>query len=105
VFLAEEHSPDAGPKAPDAVSVHSVCRLPGSARVRHRTQAGASGVLSLVLCIFALLPGFKSGEHRTVQSSASGDPTRLQTSLCLRPVCTGRVRCQLNHVWCFAGYR
>jgi len=37
VFLAEEHSPDAGSEAPDAVSERPVCRLPGSARVRHRT--------------------------------------------------------------------
>jgi len=37
VFLAEEHSPDAGSEEPDAVSERPVCRLPGSARVRHRT--------------------------------------------------------------------
>ena len=37
VFLAEEHSPDAGSEAPDAVSERPVCRLPGPARVRHRT--------------------------------------------------------------------
>ena len=37
VFLAEEHSPDAGSEAPDAVPERPVCRLPGSARVRHRT--------------------------------------------------------------------
>ena len=37
VFLAEEHSPDAGSEAPDAVSERPVCRLPGSATVRHRT--------------------------------------------------------------------
>ena len=37
VFLVEEHSPDAGSEAPDAVSECPVCRLPGSARVRHRT--------------------------------------------------------------------
>jgi len=35
VFL--KHSPDAGPEAPDVVPVRLVCRLPGSARVRHRT--------------------------------------------------------------------
>ena len=33
----EKHSPDAGPEAPDAVFVRPVCRLPGSARVRHQT--------------------------------------------------------------------
>ena len=37
VFLAEEHSPDAGPEAPDAVPVRPVSRQPGSVRVRHRT--------------------------------------------------------------------
>ena len=42
VFLAEEHSPDAGSEAPDAVSERPVCRLPDSVRVRHRTQLGAS---------------------------------------------------------------
>jgi len=72
VFLAERHLPDAGPEAPDAVPVRPVCRLPSSARDRHRTQVGASGVLSLVSARFALLPGFKSGEHRTVRCSASG---------------------------------
>jgi len=44
---------------------------------------------------FANLPAFKTGEHRTVRCSASGDRARLQTSLCLRPVCTGRVWWQL----------
>ena len=44
---------------------------------------------------FAVLPGFKSGEHRTVRCSVSGDPSNLQTSLSLGPVCTGRVRWQL----------
>ena len=37
VFLAEEHSPDAGSEAPDAVCERPVCRLPGPARLRHRT--------------------------------------------------------------------
>jgi len=37
VFLAKKHSPDAGPEAPDAVSVRLVCIQSGSARVRHRT--------------------------------------------------------------------
>ena len=62
VFLAEEHSPDAGSKAPDAVS-----ERPGSARVRHRTQAGASGGLSPVSARFANLSGCESGEHRTLR--------------------------------------
>ena len=37
VFLAKEHSPDAGSEAPDAVSERPVFRLPGLARVRHQT--------------------------------------------------------------------
>ena len=37
VFLAEEHSPDAGSEAPNVVSERPVCRLLDSARVRHRT--------------------------------------------------------------------
>ena len=36
-FSLRKHSPDAGSEAPDAVSERPVCRLPGSARVRHRT--------------------------------------------------------------------
>ena len=39
----------------------------------------------------------------TFRWGASGDVTRLQTSLSLRPVCTGRVRCQLDRVQCPAG--
>ena len=66
VFFAEEHSPDAGLEAPDAVSERPVCRLPGSARVRHRTQARASGGLSPVSARFAKLSGCESGEHRTL---------------------------------------
>jgi len=88
VILAKKHSPNGDLEAPDVVPVRPVCRLPGSARVRHRTQVGASGVLSPVSARFAMLPGFKSGEHRTVRCSASSDPSNLQTSLCLRPVCT-----------------
>ena len=53
---------------------------------------------------FAFLPGYETGEHRTIRCSASGDPTRLQTSLCLSSVSTGRVLWQLTCVWCFAGY-
>ena len=99
-------SPDAGPQAPDAVLVRPVCSLSGSARVRHRTpgtgrQVGASSVLSPVSSRFALLPRFKS----VVRCSVSGDLARLQTSLCLRPVCTGHVRCQLDYVRCSAGDR
>jgi len=71
------------------------------ARVGHRTPGterrldpiGASGVLSLVLYAFAMLSGFKTGEHWTVWCSASGDPASLQTSLSLSPLRTGRVRC------------
>jgi len=37
VFLAEKHSPDASPEAPDVALVRPVCRQPGSVRVRHRT--------------------------------------------------------------------
>ena len=36
-ILEKSRAPDAGPEAPDAVPVRPVCRLPGSARVRHRT--------------------------------------------------------------------
>jgi len=36
-FSLRKHSPDAGSEAPDAVSERPVCRLAGSARVRHRT--------------------------------------------------------------------
>ena len=95
VFLAEKHSQDAGPEASDVVSVHPVCRQPGTVRVRHRTLACASDGVRPVSGRFAVLPGFKSGEHRTVRCSASGDPSNLQTSLSLGPVCTGRVRWQL----------
>jgi len=73
VFLTKKHSPDAGSEAPDAVSERPVCRLPGSARVRHRTLAGASDALSPVSARFANLSGCESGEHRTVRCSASGD--------------------------------
>jgi len=102
---SRECSPDVGPEAPDAVSVRPVCRLPSSARVRHRTQAGVSSVLSPVSARFALLPGSKSGEHRTVRCSASGDRASLQTSLSFSPMCIGRVRCQLRSVRCSTGYR
>jgi len=88
-------SPDAGPEAPDAVSVRPVYRQPGTVRVRHRTLACASDGVRLMSRRFAVLPGFKSGEHRTVRCSAFGDPSNLQTSLSLGPVCTGRVRWQL----------
>ena len=63
VFLAEEHSLDAGSEAPDAVSERPVQTVPGPARVRHRTQA-----------------------------CASGDPASLRSSLRMGPVCTGRAR-------------
>jgi len=36
-FSLRKHSPDAGPEAPNVVSVRLVYRLPSSARVRHRT--------------------------------------------------------------------
>jgi len=51
-FFAEKHSPDIGPKAMDAMPVRPVYKLPGSTRVRHRTQVGASGVLSPVSARF-----------------------------------------------------
>ena len=52
LFFAEKHSPDAGPEAPDAVPVRLLYTMPGTARVRHRTQAEASGVLSPVSARF-----------------------------------------------------
>jgi len=107
VFLAEKHSPDAGPEAPDAVSVRPVYRQClaqlGLGTGRRLDPIGASGVLNLVFCAFAMLSGYETGEHRTVRCSASGDPASLQTSLSLSLVSTGHVRWQLNHVWCSAG--
>ena len=86
-FSLRKHSPDAGSEASDAVSERPVCRLPGSARVRHRTQAGASGAMSPVSARFANLSGCESGEHRTVRWLASGDPASLRSSLRMSPVC------------------
>ena len=72
---------------------------------RRLEPVGASGVLSPVFCVFAMLSGYETGEHRTVWCSASGDPVSLQTSLSLSLVSTGRVRWQLNRVRCSAGDR
>ena len=90
------------------VCASGVQAVPGSARVRHQTPSighrldpvGASSDVSPVLCAFAMLSGYEIGEHRTDRC-----PARLQTSLCLTPVCTRRVRCQLNRVRCSAGDR
>jgi len=109
VFLAEQHPPDAGLEAPDAVSVCPVCRQClaqlGLGTRRRLDPVGASGVLSPVFCIFAILSGYETGEHRTVRCSASGDPASLQTSLSFSPVSTRRVRWQLNRIRCSAGDR
>ena len=86
------------------VCASGVQAVPGSARVRHRTPGtgrgldpvGASGVLSPMFCVFALLSGYETGEHRTVRCSASNDPTSLHTSLSLSPLRIGRVRCVLT---------
>jgi len=85
----EKHSPDAGPEAPDAVPVRPVCRLPGSARVRHQTPGTRHRLERPVSTRFALRPGFKFNEHRTVRRSASGALHFLRTSMSLRPMCTG----------------
>jgi len=68
---------DAGPEAPDAVLVRPVCRLPGSARVRHRTPGTGRRLERPVFARFANLSGYKSGEHWTVRCSASSDPASL----------------------------
>jgi len=85
--------------APDAESEHPVQTVSGPARARHWTTGTERRPVRPVVRVrcdvrFAELSEFKSGEHRT-QHGVSGDPTDLQTSQCLRPVCTGRVRCQL----------
>ena len=73
VFLAEEHSADAGSEAPDAVSERPVCRLPDSVRVRHRTIGTGRSLERPVVCV-------RSEEV-------------LQTSLRMSPVITGRLGC------------
>ena len=72
VFLTEKHSPDAGSEAPDAVSERPVCRLPGPARVRHRTIGTGRWSVRPVVRVrcevrFADLSGCESGEHRTLR--------------------------------------
>ena len=71
-FLAEEHSPDAGSEAPDAVSERPVCRLPGPARVRHRTigtRRWLERPVVRVRCagVLATLSAHESCEHRTLR--------------------------------------
>jgi len=61
--------------APDAESERLVQTLPGPARVRHRTTGTGRRPVRPVVRVrcevrFALLPGFKSGEHRTVRCPA-----------------------------------
>jgi len=46
-----------------------------------------------------------TGHSGCIWCSASGDRASLQTSLCIRPVFTRRIWCQLNRVRCFAGDR
>ena len=68
VFLAEEHSPDAGSEAPDAVSERPVCRLPGSARVRHRTPGTGRKLerpVVSVRCAGVLRPSLRMGPVST----------------------------------------
>jgi len=101
-------------EAPDVEALRPVCC---GARVKHQTQGDScscvrcyltsAGVLDWkhrtlrerpVVCVWcptclAMLSGFKTGEHRTC--SASGDLAHLQTSMCLGPVYTGRVRWHL----------
>ena len=73
VFLAEEHSPDAGSEAPDAVSERPVCRLPDSVRVRHWTIGTGRSLERQVVCVRCEVV--------------------LQTSLRMSPVSTGRSGC------------
>ena len=68
VFLAEEHSPDAGSEAPDAVSLRPVCRLPDSVRVRHRTIGTGRWLerpVVSVRCAGVLRPSLRMGPVST----------------------------------------
>ena len=68
VFLAEEHSPDAGSEAPDAVSERPVCRLPDSVRVRHRTIGTGRWLerpVVSVRCAGVLRPSLRMGPVST----------------------------------------
>ena len=61
--------------APDAESERPVQTVPGPARVRHRTLGTGRRLERPVVRVrcevcFAMLPGFKSGEHRTVRCPA-----------------------------------
>ena len=102
VFLAEEHSPDAGSEAPDAVSERPVCRLPDSVRVRHRTIGTGRSLERPVVCVRCeevlqtslRMSSVSTGHSGCVRWLASGDPASLWSSLRMSPVCTGRVRCQ-----------
>ena len=68
VFLAEEHSPDAGSEAPDAVSERPVCSLPDSIRVRHRTIGTGRWLerpVVRVRCAGVLRPSLRMGPVST----------------------------------------
>ena len=113
VFLAEEHSPDAGSEAPDAVSERPVCRLPDSVRVRHRTIGTGRWLerpVVSVRCAGVLRPSLRMGPVSTGRSGcvrwlASGDPASLRSSLRMSPVCTGPSGAHLLSVRCTAGDR
>jgi hypothetical protein len=113
VFLAEEHSPDAGSEAPDAVSERPVCRLPDSVRVRHRTIDTGRSLERPVVCVrcedvlqTSLRVGpVSTGRSGCVRWLASGDPASLRSSLRMSPVCTGPSGAHLLSVRCTAGDR
>jgi len=98
-FSLRKHSPDAGSEAPDAVSERPVCRLPDSARVRHRTPGTGRKMeppVVSVRCEGVLQPSLRMSPVSTTRSGcvrwlASGDRASLQSSLRMSPVCTGRV--------------
>ena len=75
--FAKKHSPDAGLEAPDAEPVRPVYRLPGSARVKHRTQAPDAGCS--IRCS-------ESGVHAVLQTSLGMSPVSTRRSGAQRPV-------------------
>ena len=64
----------------------------------HRTHWSEPGAPRPVCEPIVNLPTYETGEHRRVRCSASGDPMHLQTSLRTLPVCTRRIRCQLDRL-------
>jgi len=88
--------------ASDAILLWPVCLTGSTGRSGSVRWCASGGTLRErpVVCVrwperFAELSDFKSGEHRTVRCSASGDSVFLQTSVCLGPVYTRRVRWHL----------